>query len=74
MSEQADMPREHTLPIANIVATDQPITLSRPASRCPHCAHKIKWYENIPLVAGYYYVDAVQAAKHLLVCVILSLS
>lgn len=51
MSEQADMPREHTLPIANIVATDQPITLSRPASRCPHCAHKIKWYENIPLVS-----------------------
>ena len=36
MIEQADMPREHTLPIANVVATDQPITLSRPASRCPH--------------------------------------
>ena len=33
MSEQADIPREHTLPIANIVAADQPITLSRPASR-----------------------------------------
>ncbi len=51
MIEQADMPREHTLPIANIVATDQPITLSRPASRCPHCAHKIRWYENIPLIS-----------------------
>ena len=29
MIEQADMPREHTLPIANVVATDQPITLIR---------------------------------------------
>lgn len=49
--EQADMPREHTMPLANIVATDTPITLSRPASRCPQCAHKIKWYENIPLIS-----------------------
>ena len=49
--EQADMPREHTMPLVNIVATDTPITLSRPASRCPHCVHKIKWYENIPLIS-----------------------
>jgi leader peptidase (prepilin peptidase)/N-methyltransferase len=45
------MPRKHTLPLASIVTNDQPITLSRPASRCPHCAHKIRWYENIPLVS-----------------------
>ena len=51
MYEQADMPCEYTQPLATIVATDQPITLSRPASRCPHCAHKIKWYENIPLIS-----------------------
>ncbi|MBP6494948.1 MAG: prepilin peptidase [Psychrobacter sp.] len=51
MYEQADMPREHTTPLVNIIATDTPITLSRPASRCPHCAHKIKWYENIPLIS-----------------------
>lgn len=49
--EQADMPREHTMPLVNIVDTDTPITLSKPASRCPHCAHKIKWYENIPLIS-----------------------
>lgn len=49
--EQADMPREHTMPLVNIVATDTPITLSHPASRCPHCTHKIKWYENIPLIS-----------------------
>ncbi|WP_201620041.1 prepilin peptidase [Psychrobacter maritimus] len=51
MAEQADMPREHTQPLSDIVATDTPITLSIPASRCPHCAHKIKWYENIPLIS-----------------------
>ena len=51
MAEQADIPAEYTQPIMNIVAGDQPITLSRPASRCPHCAHKIKWYENIPLIS-----------------------
>ena len=51
LSDQADMPHEHTQPLCNIVAKDQPITLSRPASRCPHCAHKIKWYENIPLIS-----------------------
>lgn len=27
------------------------ITLSKPASTCPHCQHKIRWYENIPLVS-----------------------
>ena len=51
MAEQADMPPEHTQPLANIVAADPSITLSTPASRCPHCTHKIKWYENIPLIS-----------------------
>ncbi|MGO1512412.1 MAG: prepilin peptidase, partial [Psychrobacter sp.] len=51
MAEQADMPHEHTQPLSNTVATDTPITLSRPASRCPHCAHQIKWYENIPIIS-----------------------
>ncbi len=30
----------------------EPITLSRPRSRCPHCGHAIAWHENIPVV-GY---------------------
>lgn len=29
----------------------EPITLSRPASTCPHCGHRIRWTENIPLVS-----------------------
>ena len=27
------------------------LTLSRPASRCPHCGHKVRWFENIPLIS-----------------------
>lgn len=28
-----------------------PLSLSKPASRCPHCGHKIRWYENIPVLS-----------------------
>jgi leader peptidase (prepilin peptidase)/N-methyltransferase len=27
----------------------RPLNLARPASRCPACGHRIRWYENIPL-------------------------
>ncbi len=27
------------------------MTLSQPASSCPSCGHKIRWYENIPLLS-----------------------
>ena len=30
-------------------AEDAALTLSQPASRCPHCGHKIAWFENIPV-------------------------
>jgi leader peptidase (prepilin peptidase)/N-methyltransferase len=29
----------------------QRLTLSRPASRCPACGHRIRWHENIPLLS-----------------------
>lgn len=51
MSQQADTPLEHTSALTQVVSGDAPITLSTPASRCPHCAHKIRWYENIPLIS-----------------------
>ena len=51
MSQQPDITPEQSAVLAQAVANDTPITLSRPASRYPHCAHKIKWYENIPLVS-----------------------
>lgn len=28
-----------------------PLTLSKPASRCPSCGHTIRWYENVPLIS-----------------------
>ncbi|TXD97169.1 prepilin peptidase [Psychrobacter frigidicola] len=51
LAHESDMPAEHTTALTNVVASDIPISLSLPASRCPHCAHKIKWVENIPLVS-----------------------
>ncbi|WP_201615576.1 prepilin peptidase [Psychrobacter urativorans] len=51
LAQQRDMPAEHTRVLTSVVDNDVPVTLSLPASRCPHCAHKIKWYENIPLVS-----------------------
>lgn len=51
IAQQTDVSAEHAKSLTQIVANDTPISLSRPASRCPHCAHKIKWYENIPLVS-----------------------
>ena len=29
----------------------EPITLSKPRSRCPSCGHQIAWHENIPVVS-----------------------
>ena len=51
LAQQADIPSKHSEAMTAVVANDRPITLSKPASRCPHCAHHIKWYENIPLVS-----------------------
>jgi len=31
--------------------TAQPLGLATPASRCPSCGHRIRWFENIPLVS-----------------------
>jgi len=28
-----------------------PLSLSKPASRCPQCGHQIRWFENIPLIS-----------------------
>ncbi len=33
------------------IAELAPLSLSRPASRCPTCGHRIRFYENIPLVS-----------------------
>jgi leader peptidase (prepilin peptidase)/N-methyltransferase len=28
-----------------------PLSLARPASRCPACGHRIRWFENIPIAS-----------------------
>jgi len=28
-----------------------PLSLLRPASRCPACGHRIRWYENVPVLS-----------------------
>jgi len=33
------------------IAALAPLSLARPASRCPACAHRIRWYENIPVLS-----------------------
>jgi leader peptidase (prepilin peptidase)/N-methyltransferase len=33
------------------IAALEPLGLARPASRCPACGHRIRWYENIPLAS-----------------------
>ena len=37
--------------VEKALADTPPLTLSRPASRCPACGHRIRWYENIPLLS-----------------------
>ncbi|MEA2078679.1 MAG: A24 family peptidase [Pseudomonadota bacterium] len=32
-------------------AEESPLTLVKPASHCPHCGHKIRFYENIPVLS-----------------------
>ncbi len=33
------------------IAGLQPFGLARPGSRCPACEHRIRWYENIPVLS-----------------------
>lgn len=30
---------------------NQALSLAHPPSRCPHCGHEIRWFENIPLIS-----------------------
>jgi len=32
-------------------SADAGLSLTKPGSRCPHCGHMIRWYENIPVLS-----------------------
>lgn len=32
-------------------AVGDPFNLMLPRSRCPHCGHQIRWYENVPVIS-----------------------
>jgi leader peptidase (prepilin peptidase)/N-methyltransferase len=36
--------------VADTVGALSPLSLARPASRCPHCGHVLRWHENLPLI------------------------
>ena len=46
VEEQKEKGAKVTLPPAA-----DPISLSKPRSRCPYCGHQISWYENIPVIS-----------------------
>ncbi|MCZ2499121.1 prepilin peptidase [Xylophilus sp. Kf1] len=35
----------------SVVAEPEPFNLLVPRSRCPHCGHTVRWYENLPIVS-----------------------
>ena len=37
--------------VEKALADAAPLTLSKPGSRCPACGHRIRWYENIPVLS-----------------------
>jgi leader peptidase (prepilin peptidase)/N-methyltransferase len=38
-------------PCAEELKTAEPYNLMVPRSRCPHCGHQIRWFENIPVLS-----------------------
>ncbi len=36
---------------AEASAVTEPFNLMVPRSRCPHCGHQIRWYENVPVLS-----------------------
>ena len=38
--------------LLHLPAVDEPpLNLCQPASRCPHCGHPLRWWENVPLLS-----------------------
>ena len=37
--------------LEKVIAELSPLGLARPASRCPSCGHRIRWFENVPVLS-----------------------
>jgi leader peptidase (prepilin peptidase) / N-methyltransferase len=55
-----ELPEGQLTPEAGATET---ISLARPASRCPHCGHQIRWFENIPLLSWLFLRGKCSACK-----------
>ena len=49
---------------AAATAGEAPLNLLRPPSRCPHCGHAIRWYENIPVFSYIFLRGRCSACGH----------
>lgn len=44
--------KQESAELLGVPLPDEPaLSLAKPASRCPHCGHRIRWHENVPLVS-----------------------
>lgn len=50
-AEYAQWQQEQQAAPAQPDAQQPRLSLSQPRSRCPHCGHAIRWYENIPVLS-----------------------
>ncbi len=41
----------------------EPFNLMLPRSRCPHCGHQIRWYENVPVISYLFLGGCCSACK-----------
>jgi leader peptidase (prepilin peptidase)/N-methyltransferase len=48
---ERDWKRESAELLGVAVEAGEPLTLSRPRSRCPSCGHAIAWHQNIPILS-----------------------
>lgn len=50
-NELASVQRANAEDIAKSLSRLDPLSLARPPSRCPSCAHRIRWHENLPVLS-----------------------
>ena len=50
-AECAQLQAQQNQPCAEATGAAEPFNLMVPRSRCPHCGHQIRWFENIPVVS-----------------------